>query len=70
MAGEQLKTKSYTGYSGSFTGWLVPWCDAGYKVSITDRDYEIKDGTYYVLEVVTTFSKSGGVREVKIGMKL
>lgn len=70
MAEEQLKTKNYTGYSGSFTGWLVPWCDAGYKATITDRDYEYKDGTYYVLEVVTTFSKAGGAREIKIGMKL
>jgi hypothetical protein len=70
MAEEQLKTKSYTGYSGSFTGWLIPLCDAGYKVSISDDDYEYKDGSYYVLEVVTTFSKAGGTREIKIGMKL
>lgn len=70
MAEEQLKAKSYTGYSGSFTGWLVPWCDAGYKVTISDDDYEYKSGTYYVLEVVTTFSKAGGAREIKIGMKL
>jgi len=70
MANEQLKVKSYTGYSGSFTGWLIPYCDAGYKVTISDDDYEYKDGTYYVLEVVTNFSKSGGSRQVKIGSKI
>lgn len=70
MAEEQLKVKSYTGYSGSFTGWLIPYCDAGYKVTISDDDYEFKDGTYYVLEVVTNFSKSGGSRQIKIGSKI
>jgi len=70
MAEEQLKVKSYTGYSGSFTGWLIPYCDAGYKVTISDDDYEYKSGTYYVLEVVTNFSKAGGSRTVKIGSKI
>lgn len=70
MAEEQLKVKSYTGYSGSFTGWLIPYCDAGYKVTISDDEYEFKDGTYYVLEVVTNFSKAGGSRQIKIGSKI
>ena len=70
LANEMLKVKSYTGYSGSFTGWLIPYCDAGYKVTISDDDYEYKSGTYYVLEVVTNFSKAGGSRTVKIGSKI
>jgi len=70
LANEQLKVKSYTGYSGSFTGWLIPFCDAGYKVYLKDQDYEYKSGSYYVLEVVVKFSASGGVRTVKIGKKL
>ena len=40
-----LDQKVYTGYEGSFQSWLIPYVDAGYKVSITDPDYEIKDGT-------------------------
>jgi len=70
LANEQLKVKSYTGYSGSFTGWLIPFCDAGYKVSLSDVDYEYKSGDYYALEVVVKFSSSGGSRIVKIGKKL
>lgn len=70
LANEQLKVKSYTGYSGSFTGWLIPYCDAGYKVYLTDLDYEYKTGTYYVLEVAVKFGASGGSRIVKIGKKL
>lgn len=70
LAEEQLKVKSYTGYSGSFTAWLIPYCDAGYKVSIVDEDYEYKDGSYYCTEVVTKISKSGAERTIKLGMKI
>jgi phage protein D len=70
LAEEQLKIKSYTGYSGSFTGWLVPYCDAGYKASISDKDYEFKNGDYYVLGVETTISSAGGVRKITVGMKI
>lgn len=65
-----LDQKVYTGYEGSFQTWLVPYVDAGYKVRITDPDYEVKDGTYYVLSVETTFSKDGGVRKITLGKRL
>ena len=70
LAEEQLKVKSYTGYSGSITGWLIPYCDAGYQVILSDADYEHKDGSYYGTEVVTKVSKSGGERTVKLGRKI
>lgn len=70
IATEALQSKTYTGYEGTFTGWLVPYCDAGYQVKIVDQDYEYKTGTYYVLEVKTNFAKDGGMRTVKIGKKL
>ena len=65
-----LEQKVYTGYEGSFQSWLVPYVDAGYKVTITDPDYEIKNGTYYVISVETTFSKDGGVRKITLGKRL
>ena len=65
-----LEQKVYTGYEGSFQTWLVPYVDAGYKVRITDPDYEVKDGTYYVISVETTFSKDGGVRKITLGKRL
>jgi len=70
LATEALANKSYTGYEGTFTGWLIPYCDAGYQVKLVDEDYQDKIGNYYVLEVKTNFSKSGGVRTIKIGKKL
>ena len=63
-------SKSYTGYEGSFKSWLIPFCDAGYKVTITDNDTEYKNGDYYVVGVNVEFSQSGGVRTIKIGKKL
>ena len=65
-----LEQKVYTGYEGSFQTWLAPYVDAGYKVAITDPDYEVKNGTYYVISVETTFSKDGGVRKVTLGKRL
>lgn len=65
-----LEQKVYTGYEGSFQTWLVPYVDAGYKVAITDPDYEIKNGTYYVISVEMTFSKDGGVRKITLGKRL
>jgi hypothetical protein len=67
LAEQEYESKSYDGYEGSFQGWLIPYCDAGYKVTITDQDYEYKNGTYYVLEVETNFSQQGGARKITLG---
>jgi hypothetical protein len=67
LAQQEYKSKSYDGYEGSFQGWLIPYCDAGYKVTIKDPDYEYKNGTYYVLAVETTLSEQGGVRKITLG---
>jgi len=70
LAEEQLKIKSYTGYSGSFTGWLIPYCDAGYKVAIFDKEYEYKNGSYYATQVKVTFSQEGGKRIITLGKRI
>jgi len=70
LADEQLKVKSYTGYNGSFTAWLIPYCDAGYKVNLYDDDYQYKSGSYYAIEVITQMSKDGASRKIKLGRKL
>ncbi len=70
VAKRLLEEKCYTGYSGSFCGWLWPYCDAGYKVSLHDPDYEYKDGTYYVTAVEVNYSRSGGKRTITLGKRL
>lgn len=70
LAKQEYDAKSYTGYEGNFQGWLIPYCDAGYQIQLTDPDYEYKQGSYYVLAVETTISQSGGVRKITLGKLL
>lgn len=65
------KMLSYTGYEGSITGWLRPWCEPGYSVSVKDDEYPYKDGSYYASAVTTSIDGSGGgKRKVQLGIKL
>lgn len=70
VAEQLLEEKCYTGYSGSFASWLLPYCDAGYKITLTDPDYEYKNGTYYVTAVETEYSRNGGKRTITLGKRL
>ncbi len=69
-ADEELKIKSYTGYEGSITGWLVPRVVPTDLVEIRDADYPHKTGKYYVVAVESTFSAAGGERKVTVGKKV
>ena len=69
-ANEALSYKSYTGYEGSITGWLIPFVEPTWSAEIRDKDYEYKNGFYYVISVTTTFSESGGARKVQLGRRL
>lgn len=70
LAEEELKTKSYTGYEGSITGWLLPAVKPGDVAVVNDEHFESKNGSYYVVAVETKFSKSGGSRKVTLGKKM
>ncbi|MCR5570477.1 MAG: hypothetical protein K6G31_14585 [Paludibacteraceae bacterium] len=67
IADNLYKSQVYTGYEGSFNGWLVPFCDAGYVVELTDAANELRSGRYYVEAVEVSFSSAGGVRSVSLG---
>lgn len=69
-AEEELKTRAYSGYEGSITGWLIPAVEPTDTAVIRDKDYEHKSGKYYVVAVETSFSASGGSRKVTIGKKI
>lgn len=70
-AKSEHKLKSYDGYEGSITGWLIPLCEPGYSVSIKDADYAYKDGGYYATAVTTSIDGSGGgQRKVQLGIKV
>lgn len=67
---EAMKYLTYDGYEGSITGWLIPYVEPTYSAHIHDKEYEFKNGSYYVVSVTTTFSENGGVRKVELGRKL
>lgn len=67
---EEMKRLVYDGYEGDLTGWLMPYCDAGYAAEVRDGEYPCKNGTYYVTAVSTEFSQNGGSRKVQLGRKL
>lgn len=66
----EVKRRSFDGFDGSFTGWLIPMCVPGDRVRLRDRDYEYKDGTYYVNAVTTELSAQGGKRKIELGFRL
>lgn len=66
----ELRRRTYDGYEGNITTWLIPECKAGDSATIKDEDYPHKDGTYFVQAVKTSFSAEGGRREVELGYRL
>lgn len=64
------KRLTFDGYDGDIVTWLVPYVKPGDKAVIHDRDYEYKDGAYYVRAVKTEFSSDGGKRTVELGFRL
>lgn len=66
----ELRRRTYDGYEGGITTWLIPVCKAGDSATLRDSDYPHKDGTYFVSSVKTTMSDAGGKREIQLGYRL
>jgi len=66
----EVKRRSFDGYEGSITGWLIPYCMSADSATLHDADYPKKDGTYFVTAVTTEFSSAGGKRKVELGFRL
>lgn len=66
----ELLRRSFDGYDGSITTWLIPECQPSDSATLRDKDYPKKDGTYFVRSVKTSFSKEGGRREIELGFRL
>ncbi|MDM1045869.1 hypothetical protein HX004_14010 [Myroides sp. 1354] len=70
IAENALIKQMYDGFEGTFDGWLVPVVKPTDSAHIEDLDYPYKTGNYYVKAVTTKFDSSGGVRTVKLGIRL
>lgn len=66
----EVKRRTFDGYEGSITGWLIPVCKPADSVTLKDKDYPYKDGTYFVTSVTTEFSREGGSRKIDLGFRL
>ena len=64
------KRLTFDGYDGNIVTWLVPYIKPGDTAELHDRDYQYKDGSYYVKAVETTFSAAGGARTVELGYRM
>lgn len=69
-AEQEFTLFSYDGYEGTFTAWLRPYCEPGYKVRLIDNDYPEKTGNYYVVAVQTKIGESGGERTITLGKQI
>lgn len=70
IADSELRKRSFDGFEGSLDAWLIPNVKPGFTAFVQDKDYPHKDGAYYVVSVKTSFSASGGKRNVQLGIKL
>lgn len=70
MAEDAKKTLLNRGYEGSFTAFAIPVVEPGMSVTLDDKRYTERKGTYIVDEVKGSFDKNGGRQLIKIGSKL
>lgn len=64
------KRLTFDGYDGNIVTWLVPYIKPCDKAVLHDKDYDYKDGSYFVRAVTTEFSADGGKRTVDLGYRL
>lgn len=66
----ELRRRTFDGYEGSITTWLLPECQPGDTATLRDKDYSYKDGSYFVGSVTTEMSSEGGKRKIELGYRL
>ena len=70
IAQELQLMKNYSGYQGSLTGFLHPWCQPGDIVNITDAQLPKLNGDYMCEGTEINFGLKGARIRVEVGPKL
>jgi hypothetical protein len=70
IANDYLQRFKYTGYKGSLTGFLEPYCEPNYTCKIIDKHFEERNGNYFVHAVEVNYGMGGGRRIVELTKKL
>lgn len=69
LANEKSLKESYTGYEGYITGFLQPFIQPGNSVTISDKQFPERNGTYLVERTEVHFGIKGARRKVELGPK-
>lgn len=70
LANEKSLKESYSGYEGYITGFLQPYVQPGNSVTIIDKQFPERNGTYLVESIEVQFGIKGARRKVELGLKL
>ena len=66
----ELNDLKFTGYEGTITSFLDPFCTRGFNAQIIDKNYPEREGSYFVPKVVTTYGTGGARRKIELGTKV
>jgi len=69
LADADIKRYKYTGFSGSFTSFLLPIARIGGTANITDPKHN-RSGSYLIESTEVSFSREGGRRTIELGIDL
>jgi hypothetical protein len=70
FAQEGEHQKNYSGYEGSLTAFLQPYCLPGYTASVVDTAHPERSGKYVIESTSVTFGVNGARRRVELGPKV
>jgi len=70
LAKAELTRYQASGFRGKLTAFLQPYAFPGMIADINDPIYTDKNGQYLIESVETSYSKSGGRRQIGIGMMM
>lgn len=68
LAQSKLDKLKFNGYEGNISTFLIPLAAPGMTAEITDPEHpELKNGSYVIDSVTTTFGSNGARRKVELG---
>lgn len=70
FAQEKVNQINYTGYEGTLTAFLQPFCEPGYLATIIDNRYPERNAKYLVEGTEVIFGINGARRIIEIGPRL
>lgn len=70
IAKAKLLQENFDGYEGTFTTFLFPYCQPGYRCQLTDTRFEERQGNFFVESVEINYGTNGGRRKIQIGVQL